>query len=295
MHQRLLLFCLITVALAMPQGVRAQYILPGQRAGATYVDLIPDKTVAAQRPGTTEAKDSLDLDADGRYDLRINAVVSTVNFPSFSESRVMPLHDNVSIYSSSQAPAILRFAGNDTIQQRIPQPNPPLPPNAWGSRSTIYAYGPSWLTRAGNNPAGIQSFGYWLDGQDGYLGIRLRSSTTGSWRYGWVRIQAITNSTNSTTIVVKDYALANLALAQRTASAAGWQVAPIPATAWVTVKPPTPTSGQITVVDALGKVHLSGSFSPTNARFDISGLAAGVYFMQIKTTREAFLERMVKE
>jgi len=268
--------------------------MAGQRVNATYVDLVPDRTMTAQRTGPVEVRDSLDLDADGRFDLQINPIVTSVNFPSFSESRIMPLHNDVAIYSTSQGPVIIQFASNDTIQERMRQAYPQLP-NVWSSRSTMYANIPPWLTRTGNNPAGIQNYGYWVGGQDGYVGVRLRSGTTGAWRYGWVRAQTIVNSTVSATIVVKDYALTNLALSQRSTLALGWQVSPVPTTAWISIKPPTPVSGQLTVVDAVGRVRLSAQFSPANAQFDLSGLPAGVYFMRLKTAREIFTQRIIKQ
>jgi hypothetical protein len=296
MHRSVAIWlCLITAQLTHSQQVCAQYILAGQTASTTYVDLLPDKAVSAQRSVLNEAQDSLDLDADGRYDLRLNPVVSAASYPSYAESRIMPMHDDVAIYSSSQSPYIIRFAGADTVQQRIQQPNPTIPPNVWGSRSTIYQYGSSWLTLAGSNPAGSQLFGQWLDGQDGYLGVRLRNGPAGTWRYGWVRVQSPAVSTGSATIVIKDYALSSTALSQNTASSRGWHIYPIPTADWLTVKPPTPATGQLIVVDAVGRARLSAPLSTTGNQLDISSLAEGVYILQIKTATQTTTERIIKQ
>lgn len=278
------------------QPLRAQYLLAGQTAGATYVDLVPDKVLTATKIGVNNRLDSLDLDADGRFDLRFATSTNTSNFPSEWETRVLPLHDNVAIYSASQSPVIAGFTLNDTIQQRIAQPRPTLPPNVWGSRSTIYPYGFSYLTHQGNNPAGLQLYGAWLDTQDHYLGVRVRKSAAGGWRYGWVRLQVSNpNSSVTLTLVVKDYALGTTLLAQRPARTAGWQLYPVPTTGILTVQSATATTGQLTVSDAQGRVHLRRAFAGTSQQLDLAALAVGLYLIRLETSAGSFSQRIARQ
>lgn len=284
---------LFAVGLLGSQPVRAQYILAGQAVGATYVDLAPDRVLTATRTASNTS-DSLDLDADGRFDLRFAAYTSTSTFPSELETRVMPLHDNVAIYSASQAPLVVGFISNDSIQQRIAQPSLTLPPNVWSSRSTIYPYGSSYLTHQGNNPAGLQSSGAWLGGQDRYLGIRLRSSAAAGWRYGWVRLQ-VTNYAIPVTLVIKDYALGGTLLAQQPARVAGWQLYPVPTTGLLTVQAATATTGLLTISDAQGRVHLRQAFAGTSQQLDLAALAAGLYLIRLETSTGSFSQRIARQ
>ncbi|MVN77919.1 T9SS type A sorting domain-containing protein [Hymenobacter sp. HMF4947] len=294
MHRSLLACGVLGAMLLGSQPVYAQYILAGRAAGATYVDLVPDKVLVARKTGVSNALDSLDLDADGRFDLRLAAYTNTSNFPSEAETRVLPLHDNVAIYSASQAPYIVAFASNDSIQQRMAQPSPTAPPNVWGSRSTIYPYGSSFLTRFGNNPAGIQSFGYWLGGQEHYLAVRLRTGLAAGWRYGWVRLQ-VTNTADPVSLTIKDYALGSSVLAQQPARAAGWQIYPVPTTQLLTVQAAIATTGRLTIGDVCGRVHLSTSFTGTSQQLDLSALAAGLYTLRLETSTGNFTQRIAKQ
>lgn len=85
--------------------------------------------LTATKAGVNNRLDSLDLDADGRFDLHFAAYTNISHFPSESETRVLALHGKVAIYSASQAPSIAGFTSNDSIQQRIGQPSATLPPN----------------------------------------------------------------------------------------------------------------------------------------------------------------------
>ena len=295
---RLLRFSISLLAsalgLAIGSPARAQYVRAGQPAGATYVDLVPDRVLSASKAGPNNVPDSLDLDADGRFDLRVAAYTNTSNFPSESEVRVLPLHDNVAIYSSSLAPLIRGFASGDTIQQRILEPIPPYAPYVWGSRSTIYPYSTSFLTRVGNNPAGIQNYGAWLGGQDEYLGVRLRASAGSAWRYGWVRLQ-VTALTNPVSVTIKDYALANTVLTARSATAAGWQIYPSRVAEYLTVQPPLATPGTLLLLDVCGRQQLSLPLTGTRQQLDLSALAAGVYLLRLQTAAGGFVQRIVKQ
>lgn len=79
------------VFLSFSTLAQAQYIVAGRAAGATYVDLVPDKVLVARKTGVSNALDSLDLDADGCFDLRLAAYTNSSTFPSEAETRLLPL------------------------------------------------------------------------------------------------------------------------------------------------------------------------------------------------------------
>ncbi|MDO7874047.1 T9SS type A sorting domain-containing protein [Hymenobacter sp. ASUV-10] len=284
---------LLAVAVSLSSlTAQAQYIVAGSTTNARYINLRPNKVLAGQRPGVNQSTDSLDLDGDGRFDLQLTAVVSTVNFPSYAEAQVHPRHDDVALYSSSQAPALVAFAAADTIQARGPQPASSLPPNTWGSRSTIYPYGPSWLVRLNNNPAGNQSYGMWLGGQDHYLGLRLRAG--GSWRYGWLRLLVQTTGTDRLIIIIKDYALGNAVLAAAAAPSQPWQVHPTPTHDWLRIDlPPTATLRQLRLLDVCGRPVLTPAQLPADARLDLRALPAGTYLLHGQLTDGRQLTRRI--
>ncbi|TGE17566.1 T9SS type A sorting domain-containing protein [Hymenobacter elongatus] len=141
---------------------------------------------------------------------------------------------------------------------------------------------------------GVQSFGAWLDGQDGYLGVRLRTNDV--WRYGWVRVQVASVATDQLTIIVKDCALPNTVLGKQSARATGWQIYPVPATDQVLVlAPATAGPGHITISDACGRRHVAAVLAGPRQSLDLSGLAAGVYVLRTATPTGSFTQRITKQ
>jgi len=290
-HSLLIYGWLLVAGLLGSQSLRAQGVVAGQKFGITYVD-IPDIPLGAATSGPYTQLDSLDLDADGRFDLRFTAYASSSSFES--AARVLPLHDNVAIYSGSQSPVIVGFALNDSIKQRIAQPTPTLPPNVWSSRSTIYPSAPSYLTYEAYSPPSSQSYGNWLDAKDHYMGVRLRSTAAAGWRYGWVRIQVYSYA-NAVIFTVKDYALSPILLAQQPARAAGWHLYPVPTNNLLTVQSATAATGQLILSDAQGRVHLRQAFTGTSQQLDLSALAAGLYLIRLQTSAGSFTQRITKQ
>lgn len=280
MRQYLLICCIaILFQSTLTRPAQAQSIAAGQTTGVIYVDISPDKTISST--------DSLDLDGDNRYDLRLSVSVAS-SFPSSSASYCMPMHDDVNISSLMFGPIITGFSSNATIQQQVPSGQ------QWGSRASLYP-GLQILTWRGSNPAGQQSYGNWFWG-DAYLAVRLRSSANSPWSYGWVRIQVVSPTTPAIVIKVKDYALTNTVLAQTAAQEAGWQIYPTPTTDWITVRAPEATVAHITVNDACGRALIVAVISSTNAeqRLDLSPLSAGIYVLHIKTSNGTLNQRIVK-
>ncbi|MCB2379643.1 T9SS type A sorting domain-containing protein [Hymenobacter sp. BT635] len=293
LYSSLLLRCGLLLALGgVSRPLQAQYVLTGDIMPSRYTDLVPDQVLTARRAGPNIVSGLLDLNQDGRNDLEFTAYASSSSFPTDAEARLMPLHDDIRLYTDIQTPMIARFVPGDTIQHNIRQPNPLVPSRMWANRSTIYPYGFSWLTRLGSNPAGSNRFGNWLTTEDGYVAIRLMSLTVD--RMGWVRVQVSAVTTEQLTITVKDFSLSNVVLGQQKATQAGWQIYPVPAADYLMLQAPAATTGHLTVYDALGKPHLASSFTGTRHQLDLSALAAGMYVIRIETAAGTFTQRVTK-
>jgi hypothetical protein len=151
------------------------------------------------------------------------------------------------------------------------------------------------LTRNGQDPGGGHYYGAWLDRQDHYLGVRLRTSPARAWRYGWARLQ-VASTGGPVTLVVKDYAVgSSTPLAQLSARAAGWQLYPVPTAGLLTVQSATATTGQLTISDAQGRVHLRRPFTGTSQQLDLSALATGLYLVRIETNAGSFSQRITRQ
>lgn len=290
MHRPSLLSAFTILALLISsQTIRAQYIFAGQIIGNNYTDIIPDKVVSTNMTnpsGATKATDTLDLDGDGRFDLRIRASIARaegtatnpINGYAQNWAFVFALHPNVSI--DGQA-GIQPIASNDTIPSRRQYHQP-------------YWFTGGWLTYINSNFRGITRDGGWLNGQDHYAAVRLRPSPTAAWRYGWVRFQVRT-TTDTVTIIAKDYAfIPGTALVQQPARVAGWEFYPVPASDWVTVRNPAATTGQLRIVDACGRQQLLVALTGVQQLLNLSSLAAGVYAVRFETATGIFIQRFSK-
>lgn len=87
---------LLASAWVAVRPARAQYILAGQVAGATYVNVVPAKRLSATLAGDHAQTDSLDLDADGRFDIQLKVALSTNLYP-FVMSSVRALHNDAAL------------------------------------------------------------------------------------------------------------------------------------------------------------------------------------------------------
>ncbi|MDO7887408.1 T9SS type A sorting domain-containing protein [Hymenobacter cheonanensis] len=293
--------CLITIGLLGMSLAHAQCILAGQTAGATYVDVVPDKRLSATLAGDHSQKDSLDLDGDGRFDLQFRVSLSTSLYPNVMSS-VRALHDDVALAQYTYVDYVKNYLSRDTIQQRLVNAFPALSIEpVWVDKASIkYDYSAGRLTYKTGSPGGPQGSGLWLDGKDGYTAVRLRTTALGPWRYGWVRLQVLpainlsTNDYSEVTILVKDYAFTTTVLATWPASAAGWQLTPIPTAERLTVTAPAATTGQLVLRDVCGRVCLAADFAGKQQQLDLSTLAAGVYVLRITTAAGSLVQRVVK-
>lgn len=89
-------YFLLASAWVAVRPARAQYILAGQTAGATFVNLMPAKRLSATLAGDHVKTDSLALDADGRFDIQLKVALSTNIYP-YVQALMRELHNDAAL------------------------------------------------------------------------------------------------------------------------------------------------------------------------------------------------------
>lgn len=297
----LIIGCLVGLLLGASQLGRAQYILAGQTVGATYTGLALTKTlhVQLQYPSAVNyvASDSLDLNADGRFDLRFSIFGNTPSGPGTSWAfwgTLKVLHSNVNALTHSEVSTVKNLSYGDTIQ--VKTFNTPTPhPFIWTSNPTR-----DYMLCSASSISSAANYGLWMDGQDGYLAFRIRPNSLGQWRYGWVRMQALPVQYNVIKygymdIIIKDYALTTGILNGRAAMAAGWQIYPTLVADHIQVQSPLATTGNLTITDACGRLLQHAQLAAAGQQLNLSALAPGLYFLHVQTATGSFVQRLVKQ
>ncbi|MCC2548003.1 T9SS type A sorting domain-containing protein [Hymenobacter sp. BT175] len=297
---RLLLTVLAFSTGAFYQKTTAQSIIAGATAGVRHVDISPDRVVAVTRPAgpntTVQQFDSLDLDSDGRFDLRLVAFSTTWSQAgrtgTSSEALLLPLHTDVEIAAASGGPVIIGFTPSSEIQSSLPPPTgSPSLPNIWANPSNLYRN--AALAHIETNPAGGRSYGYWNSGQDIYAGVRLRSTAGAGWAYGWVGLQVSNLTLQSITLTIKGYAFEQLILATPQAAARTWQLYPNPAAEILRLR--TERSGQLRLLDAAGRVVQQHILTAGGEQeLSIATLPAGIYLLELTTAAGRTTQRLHK-
>ncbi|RZL13423.1 MAG: T9SS type A sorting domain-containing protein [Hymenobacter sp.] len=315
--------CLALLAMGSARTGRAQTIFAGQVAGATYTDVVPDKELFAERKSgmvDSQVEESMDLNGDGIADIKIELYVNAIwtgGQSSTAYCRIYPLHANVALPISEPSSYSKRYYNPGLTKRTLGEAIQSELVASGSMKAGVWVTGPTDLLDANhsffvlsegfygyNSPVGAVHTGFWYDGQDGYLPVRLRANSTAPWQYGWVRLQApgafYNNSGEanfgSVSVIIKDYALSNTVLAAQTAQAAGWQIYPTQVTDQLTFEPPTPTGqSQVTVGDLCGRAIAHAVVSGRRQQLSLAGLAAGVYIVQLDTPAGHFVQRITKQ
>ncbi len=295
------LFLLVLAAgtTALHHNVAAQRIIAGTTTGVRYVDITPDRVITVVRPAgnniSAQQRDSLDLDGDGRFDLRFAATTNTWSQSgrsgSGSEALLTPLHGDVEIAAASGGPIIIGFMPQSEIQSTLPQPGTASPPNIWANPALLYRN--AALAHIETNPAGGMSYGYWNSGQDVYAGVRLRSAAGAAWAYGWVVLQVSNLTLQSISITIKGYAFERLILATQLPAARTWQAYPNPVEHTLRLRTEQP--GQLRLLDAVGRVvHQQPLATGAEQTLDVARLPAGMYLLELTTPAGRTTQRLQK-
>lgn len=306
---------LFTAALAVASYssyAQAPYVLAGQTAGTVSVTLSPVVSLSGQALsfptwGGRMQQEPLDLDNDGVVDLVISASGTGQLGQTSHAAFVQVSNSNVELYSYPPAGGFgytcFGLASGDTLQAVMRKRNSSGLLGTWSSASQINPVSGTTI----HNPLAFSSIisatngqvapqGDWRDLQIHYAGVRLRSSATAPWRYGWIRLQNISNSA-PVTITIQAYALATpTLLSQQSARTVGWQVYPTSVVDQLTLEPPTSTErGQVAVQDLCGRSILQATLSGSRQILNLSDLATGCYLVRFDTPRGHFTQRITKQ
>lgn len=297
------LFSLLSAGLlGLHTTANGQSIVAGQTSGVAYTDINPDR-VTTIAVATGQLSDSLDLNLDGTYDLRWTARTVAYSPPAGQSSwdaraLVRPLHDNIEIAYLEYLPSpterayIVGFSSTTVIEAQIPQSVPPSTlTRSW--RGSVTWANEADFVYTGRGAGGLTFYGSpgnYQPNTDRYMGVRFRSTTSSSWKYGWVRVQ-IQAVENSVTITVKDYAFEQTILGTKMQAANTWQVYPIPVEHMLALRSNTSGPKHAELLDTQGRV-LFATHNPKE--LDLSRFPAGVYILRLTDEKGTVTKRINK-
>jgi|GEM_PF-3274335 len=290
----------------LPAWAQRSGVTAGQTSGLTVTILNPPKHLettagpCCTQPNVVEddqQRDSLDLDQDGRFDVRFTASryylftpAAPGSYPDVRDRRsttITLLHNDVQLLLGGRYITPFAFASGDSLS---------------ATSGSISAYGTWWqysnlasdLYSSSASRLGVGYSGYWSTSQYKYIGIRLRAGNR--WRFGWINVQ-IPQLQPTPTINIDSYALQSTALAVRQVTGGNeqWQLFPVPALDHARIQFRQPTSGELCVLDALGRpVQRTTLHQQTAQLLDLTSLPAGMYAIQLTTTAGRSWQRLQK-
>lgn len=270
-------------------------ITAGQTTGLAHYVLQPAFVMDARRnqgASSTNLRDSLDLDKDGRFDITFS--ISLWANPSINNPNAFPYASTwIDVARSTEMLKIYNTSGNyhfpgpvalvlgDIIEDtNAPYSNtttPPIPtwaptPNRGGMLSHEFY-----------TPMGTQIGGSWRDMQPHYIGFRFRNGA--GWRYGWLKVQLSNITAGSrSTLTITEYAVqTSTALSVRSATKLSVHFFPNPTRDVLHI--PVTEKGRLTIFDTVGKAVLSQDLTgQLEQSVSVSTLPAGSYFVDIQSS-----------
>jgi hypothetical protein len=274
-----------------------------------YTDVNPD-LVKSCSGSSGSAMDSIDINNDGLFDLKLNLGVSyTTLSHGYIRSgfvRATPLNGSEIITDTAGYPYPLYMNLNDVIST--------------GS-TTSAVLGLILISRSVSNAVGYTSTtGNWTTSTDGFLGLRIVSG--GQTYFGWVELNAIVvaaNSPASATITIKSYAYNSIPnqpilAGQTTATgiiensfASSINLYPNPATNHLTIALGSNIKKvEVSIADITGKVIYSTtkndpdspeSYRDREQKIEVNtqDFAKGIYIVQIQTADFIETKKLVVE
>lgn len=303
MQRHLLLLAGLVLTGIHPIQAQAPYNFAGQTAGTASVSLTPFVVLTGQAyysAGGEVSQHEVDLDNDGRPDLRLSASgPAQVRYASHSTG-VVVRHSDMQLYTAieSRGPAGVSLASGDTLQPVMHRRTAAGTRGSWSDGSNSYNgvthYNPFLLSLDAYGALGFYSAGGWLDMQEHYLGFRLRAHAAAPWRYGWLLVQ-VTSTSFPVRLAIKSYALASQPLGVRSALAAGWHIYPTQVADQLTIEPPLEAGkGELTIFNLCGREVIREQLTGRQQHVRLPTLAAGVYVLQVATPAGCFTQRIIK-
>ncbi len=291
------LYAFIFTAMMFSASANAQIV---------YTDVNPDvaKTCSVtSSSGTCSAMDSIDINNDGVFDLKLELSVTRFSFfPIISRSgfvKVSPLHGSAIRTDNSGYPLYMNL--NDVIST---------------SGSASMASGQILISRASQSPGGsTTTSGNWITATDRFLGLKIVSGSQSY--YCWVRlnVSVVLGGATSATFRIKDYAYNSIPYqailaGQTTATginensfASSINFFPNPASNQLTISPDV-SGGKlkienVTIYDLTGREVYTENHQTPNSNpkiiIDVSKFPEGVYVVQIQTADFIGTKKLVIE
>ncbi|UYZ57531.1 T9SS type A sorting domain-containing protein [Hymenobacter latericus] len=291
------------VLLASLGTVRAQSgIVAGQVSGLWHEVLVPERVLSStltyagpNTPLNTRRLDSLDVDADGRFDvfLSTDATLQAGKYPVASAHAWISGGEILKTQTTFK-PTAVALAGGASIQDSA-QPFVPGSAIPTWAAATINGQTDSQLTLAleASNPGGLQRIGEWRDGAPHYLGFRLGNAATG-YRYGWLLLQASVLYSGCTLKATAYAVQQQTALPNKSAAAIhGFETSPNPVQQTLVAQ--VPVAGQLQIFDALGRRYHTQPVQAGPWQVDTAGWPAGLYFVSLTTRQGRVVQRVLKQ
>ncbi|MBK6628635.1 MAG: T9SS type A sorting domain-containing protein [Flavobacteriales bacterium] len=281
----LLLVCLVIVGAASGQSIAAGMVGLDDH----YVDVVPDTLLSelnvhlSPYPGE---QFRIDLDSDGMYDARFVTYGGGGLGGGAGGCQLQP------------EPWVSIMAHLDTSNGCCPGQYIALLADTIRIGDTIsaqdsFVQDEVYLWSGSYGWAMAPIINDWLGIGEHFIGLRMLAGI--DTLYGWIRVNAFEQGPR--TLVVMDHAI-NLGTVGISSidPTPEVRVFPIPAEDLVTVQIPTGApAGSVGVLDLRSRTVLRVPLTDAQATLDLSGLEAGVYFLNIRIGERTVVERLIRE
>ncbi|AYA37264.1 T9SS C-terminal target domain-containing protein [Hymenobacter oligotrophus] len=277
-------------------------IVAGQVSGLQHQVLTPERVLTSaltyaggNTPLNTRRLDSLDVDADGRFEvfLATDATLQAGKYPIASAVVWIRGGEILKTQTTFRPTAVALPSGapiKDSTLPFVPGSSAPT----WAP-ATIGGYTDPELALAleASNPGGLQQLGEWRDGAPHYVGFRLGTASAG-YRYGWLLLQASVLYSGCTLRAAAYAVQPRTALpAQPAAELAAFRAGPNPVLQTLHLQ--VPAAGLLHIHDALGRRYYGQPTGAGPLQLDVAGWPAGLYFASLTTDNGRVVHRLLKQ
>ena len=282
--------------------ITAMLFSASANAQIIYTDVNPDvvKTCSVGSSGTCSGMDSIDINNDGVFDLKLNLGANWVVGAHGSSTRsgyvrATPLNGSAIITDTAGYPYPLYMNLNDVIGI---------------GNSTSMVLGLILFSKSILSPTGTTtSSGNWITATDGFLGLKIVSGN--QTYFGWVRLNvALTiGAPSSATYTIKDYAYNSIPnqpilAGQTTATgiiessfASSLNLFPNPATNNLTITLASSSKKvNVSIIDITGEIIYKTTVRETQKiEVKTEDFKSGIYVVQIQTADFIVTKKLIIE